>query len=151
MIVCKPKKGTYLALTSILLILMGGLIYTLHHFTAYRTFGLFYYLFSTVLITLVIIMLLVKMMAGYKFISAGQESLIIKLPLRNKTLTYPLQEVLAWEEEKVTANKREFSQITIVFSNKTAFTLSNHEHTNYAEFLKYMVKKLSKKKVVPKK
>lgn len=147
MIECKPKTSTYLALGLILIILISGLIYILNHFATIRSFGLFFYLFASVLLTLVILLLLVKMMASYKFISAGKSQIITRLPLRGKSVTYSLDQVLVWEEEKVTTNKREFSQLTIVFDDKTSFTISNHEHINYEKLLVYLQKRLLKKRV----
>jgi hypothetical protein len=147
MIVCKPKTSTYLALGLIVIILISGLIYTLHHFANVRSFSLIFYLFSTVLLTLVILLLLVKMMASYKFIAAGKSQIITRLPLRGKIISYGLDQVLVWEEEKVTTNKREFKQTTIVFDDKSSFTLSNHEHVNYEAFVVYLQKKLLQKRV----
>ncbi|TVP49139.1 MAG: hypothetical protein EA341_09770 [Mongoliibacter sp.] len=147
MIACKPKTSTYLALSLVLIILFSGLIYILNHFYTVRSFGIIFYLFATVLLTLVILLLLVKMMASYKFISAGKSQIITRLPLRGKTKTYALDQVLVWEEEKITTNKRVFSQLTIVFDDKSSFTLSNHEHLNYDAFLDYLQKKLLKKRV----
>ena len=87
-------------------------------------------------------------MAAYKFITIGKDSIITRLPLRGKTTTYSLAEVLVWEEETVITNKREFKQLTIVFEDKTSFTISNHEHLNYEEFTKHLSKKLPKKRVI---
>lgn len=147
MIVCKPKTNTYLALGLILVILLSGLIYILNHFATVRSFGLFFYLFATVLLTLVILLLLVKMMASYKFISAGKSQIITRLPLRGLTKHYDLDQVMVWEEEKIITNKREFRQLTMVFDDKSSFTLSNHEHVNYDPFVNYLQKKLLKKRV----
>lgn len=147
MIHCKPKKSTYFSLTIVLLILLSGLIYLLNDFTYSRSFGLIFYLICAPLVTLVILMLLVKMMAGYKFISVGKDKVTTRLPLRGKSKTYDLKQILAWEEEKVIANKKEFRQVTIVFDDKTSFTMSNHEHVNYEEFVVYLSKKASSKKV----
>ncbi|WP_373495965.1 hypothetical protein [Aquiflexum sp.] len=151
MIHCKPKSSTYFALGLIVVTLVGGLIYTLNHFATQRTFGLLIYLFSTVLLTLVILLLLVKMMAAYKFISAGKGIIITQLPLRNQTKKYLLNQVLVWDEEQIIANKREFKQLTIVFDDKSSFSISNHEHINYDDFVKYIQKSLSKKKAPLKK
>jgi uncharacterized integral membrane protein len=147
MIHCKPKPNTYFALSLVLLILISGLIYILNEFATTRSFGLFFYLFSAPLITVVILMLLVKMMAGFKFISAGKDKIITRLPLRGQTKTYQIDEVLAWEEEKVIANKKEFKQLTVAFADKNSFSMSNHEHQNYEEFVSYLSKKAGKKKV----
>ncbi|MCH7410319.1 hypothetical protein MM239_13000 [Belliella sp. DSM 111904] len=144
---CKPKINTYFALSLVVIILIGGLIYILHEFTNTRAFGLFFYLISAPLITVVTLMLLVKMMAGFKFISFGKEKIVTKYPLRGKTNLYNIEEILAWEEEKIIANKKEFRQITVAFSDKSSFTMSNHEHINYDEFVKYITKKAPKKKV----
>ncbi|MCH7414420.1 hypothetical protein MM213_13050 [Belliella sp. R4-6] len=147
MIHCKPKKSTYFSLTIVLIILLSGLIYLLNDFANSRNFGLIFYLISAPLITLVILMLLVKMMAGYKFISIGKEKITTKIPLRGFTKTYDIKQILAWEEEKVLANKKEFKQITIVFDDKTSFSMSNHEHVNYEDFVGYLTKKAISKKI----
>lgn len=147
MIHCKPKKNTYFSLSLVLLILISGLVYILNDFATKRSFGLIFYLISASLITVVLLILLVKMMAGYKFISAGKEKIITRLPLRGQRKTYDLNEILAWDEEKISANKKEFKQLTLAFSDKTSFTISNHEHVNYEEFVQYLIKKSGKKRV----
>ncbi|GHB42551.1 hypothetical protein [Mongoliitalea lutea] len=147
MTTCKPKTNTYVALSSVLGLLIIGLISTLIHFANLRTFGLWFYLLSTTILTIVILLLLVKMMAGYKFISAGKEKIILKFPLRRLTKNYTLDQVKVWEEEKVLANNREFRQLTVVFEDQTSFTISNHEHENYSEMLAYFQKKLAKQHV----
>jgi hypothetical protein len=147
MIHCKPKKNTYFSLSIVLLILISGLVYILNDFATKRSFGLIFYLISASLITVVLLMLLVKMMAGYKFISAGKEKITTRLPLRGQRKTYDLNEILAWDEEKISANKKEFKQLTLAFSDKTSFTISNHEHVNYEEFVQYLIKKSGKKRV----
>jgi hypothetical protein len=151
MIHCKPKISTYFALGLIVFVLVGGLIYTLNHFATQRTFGLLLYLFSTVLLTLVILLLLVKMMAAYKFISAGNGVIITQLPLRNQTKKYLMNQVLVWDEEVIITNKREFKQLTIVFDDNSSFSISNHEHLNYEDFVKYIRKSIPKKKAPAKK
>lgn len=147
MIYSRPKTSTFLALGLIVIVQIFGLVYILNHFATKRTFGLVIYLIATVILTLVIVLLLVKMMAAYKFISIGKDQIITRLPLRGKTATYSFAQVLVWEEETVITNKREFKQLTIVFEDKTSFTISNHEHLHYEEFSKYLYKKLPKKKI----
>lgn len=150
MVHCKPKTSTYIALGLILLVLVAGLVSTLEHFASQRTYPIWAYLMMTVILTVAILMLLVKMMAGFKSISAGEGKIITMLPLRRQTKVYPLAEVIAWDEEKVIANKREFRQLTIVFSDKNSFTISNHEHVNYDDFFKYLLKKLPNNRPKPK-
>jgi hypothetical protein len=147
MIECRPKPSTYFALGLIVISQVFGLVYILNHFATKRTYPTFIYLALTVFLTLLIVLLLVKMMAGFKIIAFGKDQIITKLPLRGKTMTYSLPQVLAWEEESVTTNKREFKQLTLVFEDKSSFTLSNHEHLNYTELSKYLHKKIPKKKV----
>ena len=96
-------------------------------------------------------MLLVKMMAGYRFITVGRDQIIVKLPLRRYQKAYPLSDILAWEEEIVLANKKEFKQLTIAFSDQQSISISNHEHESYPEFVSYLNKKVAKKKVKKKK
>ena len=147
MIHCKPKTNTYLALGLVLLILMSGLAYILNHFAMQRTFGMAFYLISSVILTLVILLLLIKMMAAFKFILAGKEKIITSLPLRGKRTSYELDQVMVWDEEKMISNKREFKQLTVAFDDNTSFTISNHEHVNYDEFVQYLQKKVPRKKV----
>jgi hypothetical protein len=145
MTVCQPKKSTYISLLLIVLFLALGLLFLLFHFSHYRTFGLWFYVMGTSLITVVLILLLVKMMAGFRFLSFGNNAIQIRLPLRGKTLTYAIHDILVWEEDAVLANKRKFNQVTIVLPDKTSVRFSNHEHTNYDELLKYLRLKIPNK------
>ncbi|WP_215225991.1 hypothetical protein [Echinicola shivajiensis] len=147
MIQCKPKRATYISLTAIVIILISGLSYILNDFSTSRSYGLFFYLISAALLTVVILLILVKMMAGYRFISAGKSEIEVRLPLKGFKKTYNLSQILAWQEEIVITNKKEFRQLTIAFEDKTSISLSNHEHTSYQELYKYLMKKIPKKKV----
>ncbi|MDP4747310.1 MAG: hypothetical protein NWQ52_03110 [Algoriphagus sp.] len=151
MILLKPKLSTYISLSAVVLMLLLGLILMLRDFTYSRSFGLWFYLVGCSLLTLVLLMLFVKMMAGWRFISAGKEQVVIKLPLRGSTKVYPVAEILAWEEETVLANKREFKQVTLVFKDRNSISVSNHEHEAYTEFISYLKKKAPKQLVKPKK
>ncbi|MCE2707820.1 MAG: hypothetical protein ACK5BR_00105 [Bacteroidota bacterium] len=151
MIVLKPKLSTYLSLGLILIILMLGLVLILRDFAYDRSFDLWFYLLSSSLLTLVMLMLLIKMMAGWRFIFAGKDHILIKLPLRGSTRTYGVNQILAWEEETVLANKREFKQVTLVFQDHQSITASNHEHQAYSEFVAYLQKKAAKQAVKKKK
>lgn len=147
MIVCKPKMSTYFSLGVVVAILIAGLIYILNDFNTGPSFGLWFYLVSCSLITVVLLMLLVKMLANYRFLSVGKGKLEIRLPLKAMKKKYLLNQVKAWQEEVVHANKRVFRQITILFDDNNSFSLSNHEHTSYEELLKYFQNKLKKKRV----
>jgi hypothetical protein len=149
--VIKPKLSTYISLSMVLLILMAGLIFILRDFAYKGSFGLWFYLIACSLITLVILMLLVKMMAGYRFITAGKDQIIVKLPLRGYTKVYPIAQIMAWDEEVITANKRQFKQLTIAFTDQQSISVSNHEHEAYIELVDYLSKKAGKQKVKNKK
>ena len=151
MILLKPKLSTYISLSAVLLILLGGLVLMLRDFAYKGSFALWFYLVACSIITLVILMLLVKMMAGWRFISVGKDHIVIKLPLRGSTKAYPVTEILAWEEETVLANKREFKQVTVAFQDQNSISVSNHEHESYTEFINYLKKKAAKQLVKPKK
>ncbi|TFV97108.1 hypothetical protein E4S40_00165 [Algoriphagus kandeliae] len=151
MIVIKPKGSTYFSLGLIVLVLIAGLIMILRDFAYKGSFGLWFYLVSATIITLVLLMLLVKMMAGFRFITAGKDHIVLKLPLRSFQKAYPISEILAWEEETVIANKKEFRQLTVAFSDQQSFSVSNHEHNSYTELVKYLRKKAPKKEVKNKK
>lgn len=151
MLVIKPKISTYISLSLIELVLIIGLVMILRDFAYKGTFALWFYLVSTSLVTLVLVMLLVKMMAGYRFILAGKDQIIIKLPLRGYQKAYPVTDVLAWEEEIILANKREFKQVTIAFTDKQSISVSNHEHEAYSELVSYLNKKATKQRIKSKK
>lgn len=151
MLVIKPKVSTYVSLSLVLLILILGLVYILRDFAYKGSFGIWFYLIACTLITLVILMLLIKMLAGYRFITAGRDQIIVKLPLRGYNKAYPVTQILAWEEEIVKANKKEFRQVTIAFTDKQSISVSNHEHEAYQELVAYLSKKAGKQKVKGKK
>jgi len=151
MVVIKPKISTYISLSLVVLVLLTGLVLLLRDFSYKGSFGLWFYIVACSFITLIVLMLLVKMMAGWRFVSAGKEHIVIKLPLRGSMKAYPISEILAWEEETVLANKREFRQVTIAFQDKQSISISNHEHEAYTEFVNYLKKKAQKQLIKPKK
>lgn len=112
---------------------------------------MWFYLVACTLITLVLLILLVKMMAGWRFITAGKDHIIIKLPLKRLTKVYPVSEIMLWEEESIIANKREFKQVTIAFQDQQSISISNHEHEAYTEFVNYLKKKAQKQMIKSKK
>ena len=151
MLIIKPKVSTYISLSLIALVLLLGLVLILNDFANKGSFALWFYLASASLITLVLVLLLVKMMAGYRFIMAGKDQIIVKLPLRSYQKSYPVMEILAWEEEKIVANKREFRQVTIAFADRQSISVSNHEHEAYSELISYLNKKAAKQRIKDKK
>ncbi len=144
MVAIKPKISTYISLSLILLVLLIGLILLLRDFAYKGSFALWFYLLACSLITLVMLMLLVKMMAGWRFISVVKDQLVVKLPLKGMTKVYPVNEIMLWEEEVILANKKEFRQVTIAFTDKNSISVSNHEHESYADLVNYLKKKSSK-------
>lgn len=151
MVSIKPKISTYISLSLVLLVLTGGLVLILRDFSYKGSFPLWFYLVACSLITLVILMLLVKMMAGWRFITAGKDHIVIRLPLRGSTKAYPVSEILAWEEEMIIANKREFKQVTIAFQDHQSISVSNHEHEAYTDLVNYLKKKAQKQMIKNKK
>lgn len=147
MITCKPKKSTYLSLGFVVVALITGLSYLLFDFYNNQTFGLIFYLIACTFITVVLLLILVKMMAGFKFLAAGKGNIEVWIPLKGFRKKYTLNELLAWQEEEVNVNKKTFKQIILVFSDKYSFTLSNQEHIGYNELRIYLMKKSARKKV----
>jgi hypothetical protein len=145
MIHCQPKKSTYFSLSIVVVILFAGLIFIMQDFAKSRSFGLVFYLISTSLLTVVLLMLLVKMMASYKFISAGKDQISVRIPLKGSTKIYQIDQLKVWNEEKVITNKKEFKQLTIVFEDLNSISLSNHEHLNYEELVNYLKKRAGAK------
>jgi hypothetical protein len=151
MVFIKPKLSTYISLSLIVGLLLTGLVLLLRDFAYKGSFAMWFYLIACSIITVVVVMLLVKMLAGWRFITAGKDHFVIKLPLRRSTKVYPTAEILAWEEETILANKREFRQVTIVFQDKQSISISNHEHEAYSEFVNYLKKKAQKQQIKTKK
>lgn len=151
MVVIKPKISTYISLSLILLVLLVGLILLLRDFAYKGSFALWFYLLACSLITLVMLILLVKMMAGWRFITAGKDHIIVKLPLKGMSKVYPVNEIMLWEEEVILANKKEFKQVTIAFTDKNSISVSNHEHESYSDLVNYLKKKASKQLIKNKK
>lgn len=151
MVVIKPKISTYISLSLILLVLSVGLILLLRDFAYKGSFALWFYLLACSLITLVMLILLVKMMAGWRFITAGKDHIIVKLPLKGMSKVYPVNEIMLWEEEVILANKKEFKQVTIAFTDKNSISVSNHEHESYSDLVNYLKKKASKQLIKNKK
>lgn len=147
MVSCKPKKSTYMSLGFVVLLLFIGLSYLLYDFNQSREFPFLFYLIGCTLITIVILLILVKMMAGYKFLAAGKDKIEIWLPLKGQRKKYSMSDLLAWQEEEVVANKKVFKQLILVFVDKYSFSISNHEHLGYDDLKRYLGKKASKKKV----
>ncbi|SEG40152.1 hypothetical protein [Algoriphagus boritolerans] len=151
MVAIKPKISTYISLSLILLVLLIGLILLLRDFAYKGSFALWFYLLACSLITLVMLMLLVKMMAGWRFISVVKDQLVVKLPLKGMTKVYPVNEIMLWEEEVILANKKEFRQVTIAFTDKNSISVSNHEHESYADLVNYLKKKAARQMIKNKK
>ncbi|MGM0945144.1 MAG: hypothetical protein ACQEW9_08155 [Bacteroidota bacterium] len=151
MVVIKPKGSTYFSLGLIVIALLAGLVFILRDFAYTGSFGLWFYLVAASIITLVLLMLLVKMLAGFRFITAGRDQIIVKLPLRGYQKAYPIADILVWEEEVILANKKEFRQLTVAFSDQQSISVSNHEHEAYSDLVKYLRKKAAKKEVKNKK
>ncbi len=151
MVVIKPKISTYISLSLILLVLLAGLILLLRDFAYKGSFALWFYLLACSLITLVMLILLVKMMAGWRFITAGKDHIIVKLPLKGMSKAYPVNEIMLWEEEVILANKKEFKQVTIAFTDKNSISVSNHEHESYIDLVNYLKKKAAKQMIKNKK
>jgi hypothetical protein len=147
MVSCKPKKSTFLSLGIVVMLLFIGLSYLLYDFNHTREFPFLFYLIGCSIITVVLLLILVKMMAGYKFLAAGNEKIEIWMPLKGQRRKYKLEDLLAWQEEEVLANKKVFKQLILVFADKYSFAISNHEHLGYDELKRYLVKKAGKKKV----
>ncbi|MGY6559702.1 MAG: hypothetical protein ACXIT9_10545 [Nitritalea sp.] len=150
MIHCKPKRQTYFSLSFITLLLLVGLVFLLRDFAVSQNFPFLFYLIGATVLTVVILLLVVKILAGMKFIAAGANKIVLRWPVKNTTKTYTLQQVLAWEEEVVQANKREFRQLTLAFQDHFSIQLSNHEHEGYSDFVMYLQKKCPKARVKPK-
>jgi hypothetical protein len=79
-------------------------------------------------------------------VNIGKESVIIRFPTRFSSKSYALKEIKTWHETAIKTAGGNYKEVEILFTDMKKLNLSMQEHTNYANLIKYMSKKASKKK-----
>lgn len=90
--------------------------------------------------------LLLRMIFKYKVVSIGKESIIINFPTRFNVKNYPLKEVQLWKETSIKTAGGKYMEVEIVFNDSKKVNLSMQEHSNYSDVIKYLNKKVAKKR-----
>jgi len=86
------------------------------------------------------------MMAGFRFITAGERSDYVKLPAERHTKFILSLQTWPGMRKIITANKRQLRQLTIAVYRSAILSVSNHEHEALRRFSDYLSKKAGKGK-----
>ncbi len=145
MIVVKPKVSTLFSLGIFVAacISVGG--YTFSILLTSNNPQWYHYATTSFLVPLGL-GLLFRMIFKYKVVSIGKESIIIKFPTRFRMKNYPLKEVKMWHETAIKTAGGKYKEVEIIFTDLKKLSLSMQEHSNYSDVIKYMNKKISKKR-----
>lgn len=144
MIVVKPKVSTLFSLGIFVAACLSISGYTLS-IVLTSTNPEWYHFATTAFLGSLGLGLLFRMVFKYKVVSIGKESINIKFPTRFKLKSYPLKEVKMWNETAIKTAGGKYMEVEILFTDMKKLSLSMQEHTNYANLIKYMKKKASKK------
>ncbi|MEQ8245618.1 hypothetical protein [Fulvivirga sp.] len=144
MIVVKPKVSTLFSLGIFVAACISISGYTLS-IVLNSSNPQWYHLATTALLGPLGLGLLFRIVFKYKVVSVGKESIIIRFPTRFSSKNYPLKEVKMWHETAIKTAGGKYMEVEILFTDMKKLNLSMQEHTNYANVIKYMKKKASKK------
>ena len=145
MIVCKPKINTYFSI-AVFEVVAGGLLGLIYY--QLPNMGQWKWLGRLLLPILIGIMLaiLIKVIWSLKNVKVAKERFEIFFPIRRKKLTYTGKNLQKWKEETIKTAGGVYKEVTLIFDDGRKISVSQQEHTDYAQLLKYMHQKFSKVK-----
>lgn len=146
MIQSKPKRSTLISISIFLLIDVALIAATLNSINNSKVIYWYHYLFLAVLISIGLIVLL-KVLWGYRITTIGKGRIEVRYPVKFSRLIYPIKDIREWKEETIKTPSGKYQQVEIYFLDKKKITLGRQEHTEYDSVLKYLIKKVGKKKV----
>ena len=145
MIVVKPKVSTLFSLGIFVAACISISGYTLSILLTSPN-PQWYHMATTALLGPLGLGLLFRIIFKYKIVSIGKESIIINFPTRFKSKNYSIKEVKMWHETAIKTAGGKYMEVEILFDDMKKLNLSMQEHTNYSNVIKYMNKKIAKKK-----
>ncbi len=145
MIVCKPKINTYFSIAVFEII--AGSLFALIYFQL-PNMGQWKWLGRLLLPILIGIMLaiLIKVIWSLKNVKVAKERFEVFFPIRRKKLTYSGKNLKGWKEETIKTAGGVYKEVTLAFDDGKKISVSQQEHTDYVQLLKYMNQKFSKLK-----
>lgn len=145
MIVCKPKINTYFSI-GVFEIAAGGLLAFLYY--QLPSMGSYKWLGRMLMPVLLGIMLaiLIKVVWSLKTVKVGKEKFEVFFPIRRKRVVYTGKNLKGWKEETIKTAGGVYKETTMTFDDGRKVSLSQQEHTNYPQLVKYMHQKFTKVK-----
>ena len=94
----------------------------------------------------IMLAILIKVIWSLKNVKVAKERFEIFFPIRRKKLTYTGKNLQKWKEETIKTAGGVYKEVTLTFDDGRKISVSQQEHTDYAQLLKYMHQKFSKVK-----
>jgi len=146
MIISKPKKTTLFSLGIFLIMVFAVILYNYKSyyesaFTSYLNLGIIIVLFP------IGVGISIKILVGYKIITAGKNKISIRFPLRFIGYEINLKDIVSWKEKRIKTFNSSFHELEIRSSTGKSIRLSKQEHTDYEKILNYLSKKCRNKRV----
>jgi hypothetical protein len=90
---------------------------------------------------------LYRIFIRYKIIRMGNNQIQIDYPVLRTSKKYPINQILAWRENKVKTGKTsEYRELQILFTDKNKLSVGFKEHTEYSRMVQYLSQKADKKR-----
>jgi hypothetical protein len=90
---------------------------------------------------------LYRIFIRYKILRFGDNKIQIEYPVLRQLQKYPLNEIVAWRENKVKTSKNsEYKELQILFADKNKLSVGHKEHTEYHRMIQYLMQKAPKKR-----
>lgn len=145
MIVCKPKINTYFSI-AVFEVFAGGLlaviIYQLPDMGSWAWLGR---LLVPVLVG-IMLAIVIKVVWSLKTVRVAKEKFEIYYPIRKSRRSYSGKNLKGWNEQTIKTAGGIYKEVTLLFDDGKKISVSQQEHTDYAQLLKYMHQKFSKTK-----
>ena len=92
---------------------------------------------------------LYRIFIRYKILRFGDNKIQIEYPILRQLKKYPLDQIVAWRENKVKTGKTsEYKELQILFTDKAKLSIGHKEHTEYHRMIQYLAQKAHKKRDV---
>ncbi len=146
MLISKPDIKTLSALGAFLFLDFSLLAYLV--FTQLKGVKTPLYIYLLILLLLAVgLVVLVKVIRGYKTLIIDKKKIKVKYALSYKNFETKLNELEYWEETVIQTKKEPFKELKLKFRKGNMVKITNQENTNYKKVCQYMERNALKKKV----
>lgn len=147
MLISKPDIKTLSALGAFLFLDFSLLFYLI--FTQIRGERTPLYIYLLLLLLLVVgLVVLIKVIRGYKTLIIDKQKVKVKYALSYKNFETKLNALEYWEETVIQTKKEPFKELKLKFDKGNIVKLTNQENTNYNKVYQYLERNASKKTVI---